>query len=1552
MRIALTVHGSRDGSDTTTDVVLETSPASELAEAAARLAALSDAAAAADHVAEYVPTLIEIDGVKADRRGLLGQTGLRDGSRVVLDGAVAGVALEDYGLTPRQALLEIRAVGGAGVGRTWRLGLGSHFAGSGTDCTVRWEGFPAEHTARLTVRPDGSVLVAEFDDVETGAGSGADAGPLEPAARPIRVVTPPATEPDTAKLTDRKAQRRAAKEAAKIAAKEARLEPPKPKREDSQPGQFTVRVNEDFELAGTVLRVSPPALADADVRRSERGLGLDYNRPPRIMPPLAVSRFRMPSLPNPQSRRPFTVITMLAPMVMGFSMVFLFHSYYYLAFTLFSPIFAITNLMSDRRTGRKSHRIAMIEFRRTKALRETEITAAVEAERVLRNQAAPDPATLGLIAVGPGTRLWERRRADGDHLTVRVGTADVPALVVVDEPGTSHLQPGPDWRVPAAPVSLDLAGVGVTGVAGPLTAVRDLARWMVIQAGVLQSPRDVQIHLLTDVETEPDWDWLRWLPHARFPEHHGSLVRVGNDPETVANRVAELGSVVNARIQARGSAITSVMFAEPDVLVIVDGARRLREVPGMVQILKDGPAVRVFFVCLDQREGLLPEECAAVVALEDGARPGGYYATVRQRGSVPVPDVRVDGVGAVWCDTVARAVAPIRDVTSEDRGMLPDSVALLDLLGLEPPDADRIVAGWERRPASTAFILGAGYDGPAVFDLVTDGPHALIGGTTGSGKSELLQAMVAALATANRPDELVFVLVDYKGGSAFRDCVRLPHTLGMVTDLDDHLVDRALTSLGAELRRREQVLAAAGAKDHPEYQAMRARDPELAPLPRLVIVVDEFATLAREVPDFVHGVVSISQRGRSLGLHLVLATQRPAGAVTADIRANTNLRVSLRMTDATESRDVIDTTDAAGISAATPGRALARLGHQMVVPFQTGYAGAARPVDFGADAADDAPPPLSAAAAMPWQRLGRRLPPTALAAGAGPVGTVAEVGPTDLSELVDAIGEAARLAGCEPGPSPWLAPLPAKLLLEDLPQIRPLGAARHGTRLIPVSYALDDLPARQAQAPLVFNPDRDGHLYFVGSARSGRTQALRTLAGALARTVSTADVHMYGIDAGGGALTVLESLPHCGAVVQRADRERIERLLARLVAELTRRQDLLTVHNAANLAELRETLPPGEVRPAHIVVFVDSWEALNTAIGEFDNGRLVEMVSQLIREGAAAGLHMIISGDRALLNGKLAALNEDKFLLRMNDRSDYMLIGMSHADLPTVVPPGRGWRSDECTESQIALLAPDPSGAAQAEALRRIGETARERDKDVSKAARPYPIASLPTSLTFAQAWERMPVEPPRPLWALLGLSGDDIAPRGVDLAARGAVVLGPAGTGRSTVLATMAVSLLAGGTGLVVITPRDSPLRRLAGQPRVKVISTPQLSGPEITEALAEVGTPAAILIDDTDLLLHTPADNTLRDLIATGRDQGIGMVAAGSPETFVQAVIGWVAELRRSRTGVLLAPQSLAEGDCIGVRLPQDLVRRPARFGRGLTGDAATGNVLSLLIPHTELK
>ena len=265
--------------------------------------------------------------------------------------------------------------------------------------------------------------------------------------------------------------------------------------------------------------------------------------------------------------------------------------------------------------------------------------------------------------------------------------------------------------------------------------------------------------------------------------------------------------------------------------------------------------------------------------------------------------------------------------------------------------------------------MGEAYDGPFGIDIRRDGPHGLIAGTTGSGKSELLQTIVAALAVANRPDAMTFVLIDYKGGSAFKDCVRLPHTVGMVTDLDRHLVERALASLSAELTRREHILAAAGAKDIEDYtsrQERAARRAAVAPLPRLMIVIDEFASMVRDLPDFVTGLVSIAQRGRSLGIHLLLATQRPSGVVSPEIRANTNLRIALRVTDTAESADVIDAPGRGHIAKSTPGRAYVRLGHSSLVPFQAGRVGGRRP---GAVAATVQRPWLARLDWAGWQAL-------------------------------------------------------------------------------------------------------------------------------------------------------------------------------------------------------------------------------------------------------------------------------------------------------------------------------------------------------------------------------------------------------------------------------------------------------------------------------------------------------------------------------------------------------------------------------------------------------
>ncbi|WP_320784300.1 FtsK/SpoIIIE domain-containing protein [Streptomyces sp. CRN 30] len=1434
------------------------------------------------------------------------------------------------------ALVEIRHVGGPGAGRSWQLGPGSHEIGTDRGCALRLHGGDApDRGVWVTVSVDGTVAFRLPDGTD-------------PARHGLRSLTPPPpVDPETG--TPLTAEEPAGPVDGGPGGHTPEPAPPGPdglparaplppvgERPSPSDGSEEWPPYADLALGDHLLRLADPFEADAAVNVSADEFAIEYNRPPRIAPHLDTESIRMQGPPGERKNRPFPFVMMMTPLVMGLVMMSLFRTFYFVVFIFFTPMMAIGNWLAGRRSGRRQQEEALRLYRLRRAALEREVREATLDERELRNVTFPDPATVLLTATGPGSLLWQRRRRDPDHLTLRLGTTTRPSLKRIDDHARENNHRQVHWRIADVPYGLEMADLGVAGVAGPGGTPRAMACWAVAQAAVLHSPRDLRVVVLTSEEHAEAWNWVRWLPHL-VTGRPGSPVAVGNDPESTAHRVNELVADIQARITARGtSALGHTLLREPDVLVVLDGARRLRDVPGMVQVLTQGPGVRVFSLCVDERERLLPEECTAVVLAE------GNRLTVRTSGVPEVEDVRADLVDAAWCEEVARALAPVRDVTVDSDSGLPSDVRLLPLLGQEPPNAAALAAAWARRPASTAFVLGAGYEGPLRLDLVRDGPHGLIGGTTGSGKSELLQTLIASLAAANRPDELTFVLVDYKGGSAFRECADLPHTLGMITDLDGHLVERALASLDAELKRRERVLARVEAKDHAEYRAKRARDPKLAPLPRLVLVIDEFATLVRELPDFVPGLISLAQRGRSLGLHLVLATQRPGGSVSNEIRANTNLRIALRVTDRAESQDIINAPDAVSISASSPGRALIRRGSEAPTPFQTAWVGAER---------GEAPAARSAASRpvrgveLTWSRLGRTAELPA-AEDELPEPLSGEEPVTDLTALVEAIGRAAEsLDDFTPEPSPWLEPLEDRVRAEDLPPVPP--APPGALPLVP--YALLDIPHLQQRRLGTIDFASFGHLYVIGSPRSGRTQLLRTVAGAAALAISSADLHLYGIDASGGGLGVLESLPHCGAVVSRHDTERLERLVTRLNGELTARQRLIAQNGSADLADLRAKLPKDR-RPARLLLLIDGWDALSALLDDYDGGRIYSEVVRLLREGAAAGIHVIATSERVLLGGRLAAHNDRRLLLKQADPSDYNVAGLNRHKVPAHIPPGRGWLAPERIEAQIALL-PAEEGVDQADALREIGRRTTARDASVAAGRRPFRIEELPSMIGFQEAMDQVPEARRRPLWALLGIGGDAGEPIGYDFAAGGGsfMVAGPPRTGRSTTLASMCVSLLLGGTSLVVITPRDSQLRQLAAHDLAEVISDTDPSAEAVTRALEAVaGRPVVVVVDDADLLLNCRADKVLRQVAQSGRDHGQGLLLAGLPESM--SSLGWVGMARRSRRGVLLGPKSIGEGDLIGSRISAEQVRTPLVTGRGWTASEA-GTTISVQIPLTVL-
>jgi S-DNA-T family DNA segregation ATPase FtsK/SpoIIIE len=555
---------------------------------------------------------------------------------------------------------------------------------------------------------------------------------------------------------------------------------------------------------------------------------------------------------------------------------------------------------------------------------------------------------------------------------------------------------------------------------------------------------------------------------------------------------------------------------------------------------------------------------------------------------------------------------------------------------------------------------------------------------------------------------------------------------------------------------------------------------------------------------------------------------------------------------------------------------------------------------------------------LPWPGLGR---PLAVAEAVEDESTMV----TDLRVLVAAVREAAERAGIHEQHAPWLRPLPSAVTLHDLPAV-----FADEDDVPPLAFGLTDLPSAQTRSALTLDLLRGGHLYIAGSARSGRSTALRTLAGALASACTPSDVHLYAIDCGGNALLPLVTLPHCGAVVGRDQVERVERLLSRLHSEVSRRQQVLAASGFSSLSEQRTAVGPSERLP-WMVLMLDRWEGFVAAFEHYDYGRLVDDVLRLLREGSAVGLRAVFTGDRSGLGGQVSTVFDNRLILRMSDPNDYTFAGINERQVPSEMPPGRvleavGPGASALRESQIALLDADASGTAQVAALQAIGREASRAYDHPHAALRPLHVDELPVRVTYAEALALDPgFTAPSPLWALVGAGGDQLGPVGVDLISEGPgfTIAGPPRSGRSTVLMTMVRSLLdpdiGGAVPVVLVCPRRSPLRMLANQPGVLAVLDANSDENSLDAAIGDHRR-YVIVVDDAELIDRTDLADPLEDQIRTARDGKHAMIIAGSGDDLGRAYNGFIADCRRSRSGVLLRVESPEDGELLGLRLPRN--------------------------------
>ena len=932
-------------------------------------------------------------------------------------------------------------------------------------------------------------------------------------------------------------------------------------------------------------------------------------------------------------------------------------------------------------------------------------------------------------------RIYEKTPLHFDFLYYRLGLGQVPTSYkltygqeersgkkdALEEEGyalyTRHK------KIPDLPIVANLSH-GPVGYIGPRNLVLEQLQLLVMQLAVFHSYHDVQVITIMPEEERDQWDWLRWLPHATLQELNvRGFVYNQRTHDQVLNSLNQILKLRKAQKEEATRQETTLY--SPHYVVLVTDEKLILDHIIMEFFTEDPTDLGCSLIFVQDVMSSLSENIKTVVNIKD--RNTGQL--VMEEGILREIDFRLDHFPEGYDkERIARTLAPLNHLQNL-KSSIPDTVTFMEMYGAETFSDLQVLQKWQQNAPYKSLAVPIGLRGKE--DLVylnlhekAHGPHGLIAGTTGSGKSETIQSYILSLAVNFHPHDVAFLLIDYKGGGMANLFKNLPHLLGTITNLDGAQSMRALASINAEIHRRERLFREFEVNHINQYQKKFKNGEATEPLPHLFLISDEFAELKVNQPDFIKELVSIARVGRSLGVHLILATQKPSGVVDDQIWSNSRFKLALKVADRTDSMEMLKTPDAAEIT--QTGRAYLQVGNNEVYElFQSAWSGADYQPDKDEMGIEDHTIYLINDLGQ-YEVLNQDLSGLDLAED------IKEV-PTELEAIVSQIQLLTESQQIPPVPQPWLPPLKERMTLQELEPIQPQEVWEQ-KKPVSVLLGMADIPQAQKQEPVSVNLSKDGHILLYGSPGTGKTTFLQSAAMDLARKFSPKDVTLYLMDFGTNGLAPLGQLPQVADTLLLDQTEKIAKFVRIMERELNRRKKLLSDYGVGTLELYRQA--SGQQEPA-IIILLDSYESMKEEAYEAE---LFKLLVRISREGLSIGVHLLVTaGRQSNLRAQFYANFKHQLSLPQNDVGEVRSI-VGSTPLAATMEDIKGRALMKRDEVDVIQLALPVAGANDAQVLNNLRQEVASL-QEAWTGQRPSAIPMVPEELTEADFYSRASVQ-------------------------------------------------------------------------------------------------------------------------------------------------------------------------------------------------------------------